>query len=175
MEKLTPKVLVALIVRLFAIGLSIYLVRVLLSEFSVYIHVDYYKPSLAVAIIILLITFLIVLLWKFPFYIASKLIAFDADDHSDSDLSEQGIYTLGFVLLGVLLLYWAISDTAHWLYIFSAQPEISLYPYENRYELGISQKAAILSTGLEFIMAVVLLFGAGKISRFIYRLRHART
>ena len=171
MNKLTPKVIVALFVRLFSIGLLIYLVRVLLAEFSAFMYLDPYEFNYFVLIVVGFIGFLSAFLWKFPLFVSSKLVRFEEFDSSDEKLTESGAYTLGFVLLGTYLLYLTVSDTAYWWSSIVAHMEIT----QNTYELGVHEKASILATALEFVMSLVLIIGARKITYFVQLLRKAKT
>ena len=171
MDRLTPNVIIALFVRLFAIGLLIYLVRILLAEFSAFIYLDPYSFNYLVVVAVAFIGFLSAFLWKFPLFVASKLAKFEEVDSSEERLTEKGVYTLGFVLLGTYLLYLSVSDTAYWWSSISAHMEIT----QNTYELGIHEKATILSIVLEFVMSLFLIIGAARISRFVYWLRHVKT
>jgi len=170
-EKMTPKIIVALIVRLFAIGLLVFLVRVLFAEFLGLMRADEYTLNFLIVAIVAFIAFLAVFLWKFPLFIASNLVKFDAADQSETKLTESGFYTLGFALLGTYLLYWAVSDAVFWWYSIKSLQEVTQYTYE----LSAKDKASILATAVEFVMALFLVIGAGRISRFVYWLRHAKT
>jgi hypothetical protein len=164
--------IVALIVRLFSVGLGIYLIRVLLAEFSAYVNFENYTVSTAVVLVVVFIVFLAVFLWKFPLFLAKKLVDFGSrDDEELESANEKSIYTLSFVLLGTLLLYWTVSDTAYWWFWLSAQEELSQYTQE----ISFQQKVSILATVIEGVFAVVLIVGAGQISRFLLWLRRAGT
>ena len=164
--------LVALTVRLFSLGLLIYLIRILLGEFSAYVHFENHTISIAVAVIAIVIVFLAAFLWKFPLFIAKKLVDFGPkEDRLVEPINEQNLYNLGFVLLGTLLLYWTLSDSVYWWFYLSAQAEIAQYTQE----LSIQQKASLLSVAVEGIFSIALIAGAGPISRFMLWLRRAGT
>jgi len=164
--------IVALMIRLFSIGLVIYLIRVLLSEFSAYANFDSYSLNAVAVLVIVSIIFLAAFLWKFPLFLAKKLIDFGSvDDEETRSFSEKSIYTLSFVLLGTLLFYWTLSDTVYWWFLLNVQAELS----QHTNEISAQQKASVLATVTEGVFAILLIVGSGQISRFVLWLRRAGT
>jgi hypothetical protein len=163
---------VALMIRLFSVGLIIYLIRVLLSEFSAYTNFDSYSLNIVVVLVVAFIVLLAGFLWKFPLFLAKILIDFGSfDDEEMGGFNEKSIYTLSFVLLSTLLLYWALSDTVYWWFWLSAQAELSQYTND----FSAQQKASVFATVAEGVFAILLIVGSGQISRFVLWLRRAGT
>jgi hypothetical protein len=171
MKTLTSHQLVALLVRLFAVALAINLIQtvgVLLAEYTSWQirEAGFYliSPLIAQAV-------LIVLLWLFPTIVARSLIPPANVDLSHADLLESRAYSVGFVLLGFCLLFYAISDAAYWygMWVFSELEDLryvgSVFTY--------SDKAAMVATGIEVVLALYLVFGAEQLASIFRRLRRA--
>ena len=167
----TPTIMVAITVRLFAIGLAVYLLSVLFLEFAAAATTESYEANLALGLFFVLVVLLVFFLWRFPLFVASKILSFDSTEVPESSISEESIYNLGLVLLGVYLLYVAISDTVYWSYHISQMQNLTLV--ESLFHF--TNQAAIASTVAEFVMAVFLIAGSKPISRFILKIRRAGT
>jgi hypothetical protein len=164
-----PAIIIAVFVRLFAIGLVIYLLQVLGLEYSAAANFEDYKVNLVLGVIVAFVALLAVFLWKFPLFVASKLLNFESTEIPKASISEESIYNLGLVLLGIFLLYLAISDTVYWSYRISAERGLTQFTSE----LGFLQKASMLTALVEFIMAVLLIVGSKPIARLILKIRRA--
>lgn len=106
-------------------------------------------------------------LWLFPSPVVNTVIH-KRKVMSDGNQDWSGrLEVVGMSLLGVWLLYRAVSDLVfHSLMHF--QQAGSLAHAEGFSELG----AALGATLVEFVLALFLLFGARGISRFVRRLRY---
>jgi hypothetical protein len=167
--KMNPSTTVALFVRLFAIGLMVYLLRVFVGEYVAYLNLDEYTISFPIVIALVAFLFFVAFLWKFPLFVATKLVSFENNASSTERLSEHSLYKVGIVLLGIYLLFWAISDTAYWWSFIHLQREV--LPQD--FNLGVNQKALVISTVVELIFSLVLIIGADKFATLIKMVRRA--
>ena len=166
---MNPSTTVALFVRLFAIGLIIYLLRVFVGEYAAYLNFVEYTVSYPIVVALVVVLFFIAFLWKFPLFVAAKLVSFENNTSSIERLSEQSLYKVGIVLLGIYLLFWAVSDTAYWWSFIHMQREV--LPQD--FNLGVNQKAMVISTVVELIFSLVLIIGADKLATLITMVRRA--
>jgi len=166
-----PAIIIAVFVRLFAIGLVIYLLQGLGLEYSAAANFEDYKVNLVLGVIVAFVALLAAFLWKFPLFVTSKLLSFESTEIPEASISEESIYNLGLVLLGIFLLYLTISDTVYWSYRISAERELTQFTNE----LNFRQKASIFTTLVQFIMAVLLIAGSKPIARSILKIRRAGT
>ena len=164
-----PSQIVALFVRLFSIGLLIFAVRILAPEIFGLLTFEYYEANIFLAFVVAFVFFVAVFLWKFPLFIASKLLSFGPDEQQSTNLSESSALRIGLILLGVYLFYWAVSDSFFWAYMLMGQREILGHPLE----LGTQEQAMIFSTIVELVFSVFLLVGSKRIAKFLSGLRKA--
>lgn len=160
----------AVLVRLFAIGLAIYAVRQLLLLFEVMATgaISGYDVSAVFAGMLVLCPLLVsVLLWYFPLAVTAFVIREDMD-HSLKPLDVQGSLVVLVLAIGLYLLYFAIADAVHWLTYWQMAAGES---YSGaRLHFDADSKAAMVSTGVELLMAFGLLARARSISRAMLRL-----
>ncbi len=157
-----PIHIMAIIVRLFAVGLFIYSI-----ERAALIVVS--KPAGAYFYLYYLAVFsgLIasILLWIFPTLISKKIVPLKPKSLSHKELNLNDWYRLAFVTLGMYLLLNAISDLFYWLtYLFYLKQQAMGYSFtvdtpEN--------KASIIASFFEFSLAVIFIFSSGKIISLI--------
>ena len=166
---MNPSTTVALFVRLFAIGLMIYLLRVIVGEYVAYLNLEEYTVSFPIVTVLVVVLFFIAFLWKFPLFVATKLVSFENNTSSTERLSEQSLYKVGIVLLGIYLLFWAVSDTAYWWSYIHMQREV--LPQD--FNLGVNSKALVISTIVELIFSLVLIIGSDKLATLITRVKRA--
>lgn len=163
---------VAIAVRLFAIGLAIYSIKTLPGMIAFYHQEGTESAMYAFIGISILILFIAAFLWKFPLSTASKIIPRAAPESSQSyNWSEQGILTCGFIILGVYFLYYAVSDSIYWFYIWHYSQSVNGI----RIELSPFQVASIITTVFEFFIAIALILGSRGVANIIKKLRHAGT
>ena len=86
-----PAIIIAVFVRLFAIGLVIYLLQVLGLEYSAAANFEDYKVNLVLGVIVAFVALLAVFLWKFPLFVASKLLNFESTEIPKASISEESI------------------------------------------------------------------------------------
>ena len=143
-------------------------IGVLLAEFTAWQIRDagFYLISPLVAQ-----AFLVILLWSFPTIVARKLISPANIDLNHSDLLESRVYSVGFVVLGFYMLFYAISDAAYWWGYWAYFQLDDLGHVEDLF--NYSDKATMIATGVEFVLALYLIVGAEHLGNIIRRLRNA--
>lgn len=171
MGQLSLTQIVAVIVRLFAVGLVVYLIRVLALEVA-YLREYGFRAFLLYGSIGLLIPGLLAFfLWKFPLLVASRLVKPDGTDVGSEDLSLSNAYTVGLVVVGICLLFWTISDAVYWLVFYLESSALETY---NPAADLVEAKASTIATVVEFAMALFLIFGSRQLSSFFLKIRHQR-
>jgi len=153
------------LIRLFSIGLFVY---TLTLSISIFITPDW-KDSSGFLLFILPATFFIVsiLLWFFPFTAIGNLTrGFAIELDKDEELKKSDIANLLFILMGLYLLYFAISDIAYWL-IYLHFNTSSDFPTEIRAD----EKANFGATIIELALSLFLIFGRKGIYFFINKAR----
>ena len=170
MEKLTAEQLVALVVRLFAVGLVVYIVRVLSADFALYRSIGLRDFVIYIPFALVLPAFVAAFLWRFPLYIARRLVSPASQTASHADMSVLTLYTIGFVLLGFYLLFWTISDTVYWVSLLQFADDWDEY---GGYVIGVEQTAAMVATVVEFALSLFLIFGGRLIARWFTKVRYS--
>jgi len=164
--------IVAIGVRLFAIGLGINVLRSF-SLIPVYLnstssHADlflFYGTTIAFALLALM-------LWKFPLLIARKIASFPPQDHSSlKDDAYIKLLEVGLILLGLYLLYFVISDGVYWL-IFYLSISSSEY-YDSANAIAPDQVASMVTTIVELVVASILVFSHQGLAKLVWKLRRA--
>jgi hypothetical protein len=163
-----PEHVVGIALRLFAILLSLSIVSHFSGSAWYYIisgsNAGY---SLLVILFTILLAVLAFLLWRFPFWIASKLLKFDDSMNRPSSWgSLDEVQTVAFTVMGVYFLFQAITETIYWLALFTTGFSIAPEP---------QQRASMLMTIAEFLLACFLIFGARGLGQLISRLRRIGT
>ena len=159
----------AVFIRLFALVLIIYVVRqsALLLELLTRSGWENYPSSLFFELTTVLCPLLVsLLLWFFPMTVAAAIIRPELNQPVES-LSAVNILTVLLLAIGVYLLYFAVSSTIYWLTLW----QINLHSYD----LGLNSfsgenKAAMIATGLELVLALPLLARARTIATLMLKL-----
>lgn len=167
---MSPNQIVAVLVRLFAVGLAIYALRIATETVAFSWEVGESNIPLYALAVLGVSIFLAALLWSFPRFFSAKLLGSVNVKKDPETLTTESALSVGFVLMGALLLYWAIADTVYWL-AFYRQLDAMDAAFVTE-QVGAANMAAIFSTAAEFLMAVVLLLGNKRLSRLAYRLRY---
>ena len=173
-----PSTTVAICVRLFSIFLLVYLARTVLQSVFVIWDAEDMLGSLLVITYWVGIAFLAAFLWKFPLFVANKLVDFGPDEPENQELDRATSYNVGFVLLGILFLYWGVSDLVYWVSYMSMMESF-------KSDLGVagdtaelisaSDRASMIATAVELLIALFLLFGGKRLTGLFMRLRTAGT
>jgi len=162
MEKIKPTHIIAIIIRLFALILFLksfegVLALVLLNDpiSATGSYLPYYSISFLGFIFS-------IILWYFPFLVSNKIYSIEHSETSNKKLSLNELYSLGFILLGVFLLFHAVSDTFYWFIYFLI---------DNTRSINVEDKANMITTVLQFIMSLFLIF---RFQGFISLIRNHR-
>ncbi|MBV2135333.1 MAG: hypothetical protein KUF79_00835 [Candidatus Thiodiazotropha sp. (ex Ctena orbiculata)] len=163
------KLFVAIGVRLFAIALAIYSLKSMPGMYIYFDNENYQSAAFMFAGLFVFLMLLAIFLWKFPLTVASNIIPNVENDEKSTTWNEKKLLVVGLILMGVYFFYYVISDAIYWLYIWN---------YSQSYtgmeiELNTEQKASIITTGVELIVSMLLIFGAKGVSNIIWHLRYA--
>ena len=123
------------------------------------------KPSYSV--LSFLVTCLCALiLWLFPSIIANSIIRAEMNQEV-KPMNPLDFATVVVAGLGLYFLYYAVSDAVYWLTVVNIgqQTAYGTLPFV----LDNYSKAAIVSTGVEFIISGLLVVKARVISKLIFR------
>ena len=164
--------IVAIGVRLFAIGLGVNVLRSL-SLIPAYLsgtttHAEllpFYGSTIALALLVLV-------LWNFPLLVARKISSFPQQEESVlNDDAYIKLLEIGLILLGFYLLYYVISDGVYWFIYFLSASKNEYYDSVD--SVGPDQVANMLTTIVELVVASFLLLGHKGLARLVLKLRRA--
>ncbi|MCU7798529.1 MAG: hypothetical protein KZQ75_15490 [Candidatus Thiodiazotropha sp. (ex Myrtea spinifera)] len=162
--------IVAVAVRLFAIALGIYGLNNLPGMVMYFDQDDMREAAYIYAGLSALIVIVAILLWKFPLTVAKKLMPKTGADTEFVSWSYEGALTCGFIIMGFYFLYYVISDSIYWFYMWKSSVKIF---GDVRTELNADQLASIYATVAEFIISVVLIVGSRGLASILLKLRYA--
>lgn len=163
-----PDQLIALAVRLFAIWLFLFTVRQLVQMVVVFQTNGAEAPQLIFIGFCLFLLALTAFMWFSPFTVSKGISTFHAEPAEQQSWTSDEVYGVGFVLLGTMLLFFAISDAVYWLfYLIWIHSQAA-----GTRELDLDQKGAIFATALELVFAIGLILGSRGLSRLIHRFRY---
>jgi hypothetical protein len=169
MNNIPLKSLAAIIIRLFAVFITIYAIRNLLS-ISFYYADDTYSTAVWISWGFSILFFITaIILWTFPNLIAKKIISWDVEETNKEKTSAEEIEVVGFSLIGLFYLYYAISDLVYWA-IFTLFIQKS---YDVPVDLSIEQKVNIIVTVVEFLFALIIILRARGLVGLLRKIRNA--
>lgn len=152
---MTSAQIIGLGVRLFAIWLLVSVVRHVPHMWQTNQSLaDASSVYVAIALVTGLTFLLAAVLWFFPLTVAKTLIPSSSKtDYVQLPLEQA--QSVGFTLLGLWVLVNAVPDSFYWLFMLyqASIPETLL-------NLGPSHRADIVSTVIEVVLGIWLLFGA---------------
>lgn len=157
--------ILALAVRLFAIGLFVYalntgvLAALMSKEVDAFLLVGYVIPIAYILVAILL--------WFFPFTVISNLIkGFKIEGDEESAYKTSEIIDAMFIILGLFLLFRVIADGTYWFMLnqYASTGDVPV-------ELGADRKANIVATIVEGVIALLIIFGRKGIYTFVKKFR----
>ena len=99
--------------------------------------------------------------------ISGTMIRADTDGEKQSNWSTKELYSLGFVIVGLMWLILALSDLIYWI----SFAIYASHAAEILFELDSNQKAAIISTVFEVLISLTLIFGSRGWLRIVWYLR----
>jgi len=165
---MNPNQLIALAVKLFAIWLFLYTIRQLVTITYVFQTSGFDLPQLMFVLFCILMLTITVFMWFFPFSVSKKLSTFPAEFVEEQAWTSDEVYGVGFVLIGILLLFFAFSDAVYWVYHV-----IWFYDQGGSSQgLGLEAKSAIFATLMELVFAIGLILGSKGLTKLIYRIRY---
>ena len=163
---MNPEHVVAVAVRLFAIGLSVYAVTGAVGTAPVY-FTGKFEPSVFLLVVgaTLLTLVAALLLWRFPLWIASKLFPYDHSRSVGSTSITGGeLQTVAFTVLGIYFMFKAVVAAVYWVFWFSSVRSMGFDPAANQW-------ASVLMTLAELVLACFLVFGARGLTEVIRKVR----
>lgn len=107
------------------------------------------------------------ILWLYPAPVTNTLLQKGTAEDDANQTWPAKLERIGISLLGLWLLYRAISDLIYRLMVYRARQDSPLYPS------GYSEFPAYMTATLaELVFALFLIFGARGISRLLHKLRY---
>ena len=166
---MTNAQIVGLGVRLFAIWLLVYVLRVAPDLWAAILRYGDSTATFVSVAIAIFMALIAVALWFFPLTVASKLIPRSSLEHSTS-LPVEDVQRCGFLLLGLWVLSSAIPTLVRYGFLlYFAHKERALL------DLGLNIAAAMLSVSVQLAIGVWLMFGARGLLRLLRWARSANT
>lgn len=163
--------IVRLILKLTGIALMVYGVVHLASSAPFFLsfisnsETPYQSTMMLIPPLIIIIFGLI--LWLFPAPVTNTLLQKGTAEDDANQTWPAKLERIGISLLGLWLLYRAISDLVYHLMVYRAQHNSPLFPS------GYSEFPAYMTATLvELVFALFLIFGARGISRLLHQLRY---
>ena len=155
-------------VRLLALMMFFYVFREVSRMISLATGFDSYEGWPIAAIFILVFILIGVWMWKDAVNIAKiivpKEVSVEAVPPNDF---HRPIYQLAFVLLGIYVLIYGVSDFSYTAQLYFSLPEESMTP--DRYK---NQQADMISSLIEVLIGLILVVGAKGVSAVIYKIRY---
>ena len=155
---------VALGVRLFVIWLCTYLIRSFPS-----IHIafkDNTLPTTSLMIILGAIFAVLIFLWSFPTFVASKLLSEQSLDANESS-NYDSWFDVGSVLIGI----WLIADAIPSLVQYLALKFLLAHTLEPPVGMPEKWTAILIADTTEMLFGIFLLYFGGSVQVFIRKLR----
>jgi hypothetical protein len=164
-----PEHIVAVVLRLFAIVLTIYTVNSFVGSAWFYFASG---ATTGVSVLLVVVTLVMlataVLLWRFPLWIASRLIGFDSSvSRASISIPADELQTVAFTVVGIYLLFKAVVSGVYWVSWYGARGQA--------YAIDPREWASMLTTIAEFVLACFLVFGAEKLGEVISKVRRLGT
>jgi hypothetical protein len=156
MNNIPLKSLAAILIRLFSVFITIYAIRNLLS-ISFYYADDTYSSAVWLSWGFSILFFIVsIILWNFPNLIVKKIISWDVEETDKEKTSAEELEIVGFSLIGLFYLYYAVSDLVYWgIFTWLIQKS-----YDVPVDLSIEQKVSIIVTVVEFLFALIIILRA---------------
>ncbi len=154
-------------VRLFAIALFVYSVGRLefIANYASYSE-NSLGPSIVFSLLSSVLPMLIAfILWFFPLTVARKILPTTEDESNTTNA--QSLLTIAVLVIGVYTFYYAIIDSIYWLTIVHVFVRDEFGTISK--VLSNQDKANIVVTVIEFVLALVLLARAKTIGHLLTR------
>jgi hypothetical protein len=148
-----PEHIVAVVLRLFAIVLTIYTVNSFVGSAWFYFASG---ATTGVSVLLVVVTLVMLatafLLWRFPLWIASRLVGFDSSvSRASISIPADELQTVAFTVVGIYLLFKAVVSGVYWVSWYGARGQA--------YAIDPREWASMLTTIAEFVLACFLVFG----------------
>jgi hypothetical protein len=164
-----PEQILAVAVRLFAIALGIYLLHMLKAYPKILAGKEFDFAAFTYLITMICLGVVAILLWKFPVVVAKGIGGFTLQPQKQvTTLKYEELLQIGFIVLGLYLLFNVISDLSYWLLVVLLTARD---PAQN-FTLLPGDKALIVATFIELAFVLVLLLGNKNLVKIFRRLRY---
>jgi len=163
-----PEHVVAVALRLFAIVLIVYTLNSFVGSAWFYFASG---ASVGVAVLLVVVTVLLLVaaffLWRFPLWIASRLVKFDDSVNiTSTSIAINDLQIVAFTVLGIYFLFKAVISGVYWFFWFTV---VRRKTYE--IDPDAQQWVSMLTTVAEFVLACFLVFGAEGLGGLISKVR----
>ena len=167
-----PRHYIAALLRVVAVCIFVYWLYAVTVVLRLYLEVGEMSLSPLVLAPYLLPPFVATFLWKFPAVVATKIWPGPISNISNQVLTPHTFCRLCFVLFGIILCFWSISDTAYLWAFTTFQGGVDPYGAPIAIDLGATNKAVAFATAIEFVFALLLIVGSNKLASFVLGTRH---
>jgi len=164
-----PEHLVALGVRLFALGLAIFTLNNSIRIFAFFKIGQFNIGEIAYTGTMVSLAMLSLLLWKFPLVVARSITDFPKLNENElNDIKSDRLLHVGLIILGIYLLFNVFSDLVYWgIFWFSTQRD-----YSSEVVLTLEQKSSIFITLIQLVFVLFLILGSNKVITIAKKLRY---
>jgi len=155
-------------VRLLALMLFFYVLRESSRLISLASGFDSYEGWLITVVFIIGFLLIGLWLWISAVNIARKIIPRDVlVENAPLNDIQRPIYELAFVLFGMYVLIYGVSELAYTAQLYFSLPDKYMTPDQVR-----KQQAAMFSSAVEVLFGLVLIVGARGVSKLIFKIRY---
>jgi len=162
--------LVAIGVRLFSIGLAINILKGLSNFPFTWENLDGFLGRATYTGAVIATILLAIFLWKFPLTVAKSISTFPALESKElNDETYIKLLEIGLILIGFYILFYVISDGIYWLTFYW---QFMGDGYQgSSISLRVEDKASIITTCFELVLATYLVFGHKTLVNLVLKLR----
>ena len=155
-------------VRLLALVMFFYVLRETSRMISLARGFDSYEEWSIAAIFIIGFALIGVWLWKYAVNIAKKIVPKEVSiENVTANDFHRPIYQLAFVLLGIYVLIYGVSDFSYTAQLYFSLPDEYMTPDQAK-----KQQAVMASSAIEVFFGLVLIIGARGVSKVIHKIRY---
>ncbi|MEN8133659.1 MAG: hypothetical protein ABFS45_26545 [Pseudomonadota bacterium] len=155
-------------VRLLALMMFFYVLRETSRMITLARSFDSYEEWSIAAIFMVGFVLIGVWLWKYAINIAKRLVpkGVSFENVTPNDF-HRPIYQLAFVLLGMYVLIYGVSEFSYTAQLYFSLPDEYMTPDQVN-----KQQAVMVSSALEVFFGLVLIIGARGVSEVIHKIRY---
>ena len=155
-------------VRLLALMLFFYVLRESSRLISLASELESYEGWLITAIFIIGFLLIGLWLWISAIKIAKRIVPKDVSvENVPLNDFHRPIYQLAFILFGMYVLIYGISDYSYTAQLYFSLPDEYMTPDQVK-----KQQAAMFSSAIEVFFGLVLIIGATGVSKVIHKIRY---